>query len=428
MVNVAGWDPSGVDGADWLAGQSFTQVDALALEPATPLAAYFVTNIWPHYDRLFRAGVKQAGTEVGFNHFLAVQCKLLTAVNRLIDIQTMFTLAEADFGREWERLQNTFGRANKLYVKSLLKRYENLVKTLVSMPAIRGLFNENARMRAHFSPVGSRGSLTVTLERYDVPILNNADSPSNMVENWLTEVDDITNELRSDYADVVASMRRYMPYTLGDSAYVMLPGISVDPFKTDGLINSDFTYNNVSGNEGDETTVNSIFLNQDASEFGFTSTEISQDVATGDTLANKLHTVIPGGIPAMSLWSSSVWMFDNDALDKEFALFTPHMWGAAFIYTRTSAYNLTRIDFTGGNMAGMTHLAGPLSVQVMNVDGTDVYSPIGTPTTIDIDAALTAFYPMIEEAFDVRVIRNIDGLAQTSSNPVVHPAVHAARM
>jgi hypothetical protein len=427
-VLPAGWDPEGINGTDhWrmVVGGFKSSNDAKEFEPATPMAGRFVSKVWPFYDRLFRSSVKQAGTDVTFNQFVAITNATIELVSLIRDMLHLKWLAETPASESWSQMQNVFGIVHKLHNKSFERRLENIIGIASGLPAIKGIISETVRMKTAFIPVGGEGSMVIP---YESSLSGGTvSSTSFSVEFCLARIEAILSALRGDYADEVAAMKRHMPYTLADTNFVALAPTVVDPFKSDGVINSDMTYNNTAGNNGDESTVNALVINEEADTISFIPYGASQDMS-GIDVTNELHTVVPGGMPLLSFLSASIWIADNDLVDKDFALLTPHLWGNAYIpydiqtggisyYTQDS--NVIAEDYS--------HLRGPLSMQ-LSVQGSETfYFPYGRRTRVDLDACLNGLYMFTDQLGDISVVGGIDELGKTAFAPVVHPAIDAVR-
>jgi hypothetical protein len=434
-VNAFNHTPNGIDGNDYLFPDFtlFADLQANLYEPATPMANNFVDVIWPHYDRLFRSSVKQAGTEVTFNNFIGAISCLIKLQSLMIDVKTYTQLANPIGIDSWDEVSSNFGVCLKLYDKSLERRFDRLKQIADGLPGIAGIVNEVKRIKSPFMAIGGEGALTVPVEFFPNSSYSKFSPSVHISTNLMNEIENIIEILRGDFADVIGAMKRHMPYTLGDLDFTAKLPITVDPFKTDGFLNSDASTLNVSGNEGDPDDVNTIYILQDASGVGFIPNVYTQD-ASKITFSNRIHTVFPDGIPLLSVMSSSIWVADSDAVDAEFALLTPHIVGKIGIpyYVNTGVGVLTLFSDTDGDTVfsneAFAHLIRPTLSHSVKIGGSGtLYMPFAKPTTLDFDAVVSGLDWFTGAMFDLPIVTALDTLAQTSFAPVVHPTVAALK-
>jgi hypothetical protein len=403
--------------------------ESLELEAATPLAHRFVQSCWPHYDRLFRTSLKQAGTDVPFNSFVAITCLNIELQSLLLGVKTHLMLAEGIGIRTWDELANTYGQCFNLFNRTTSRRFENIVNVASGFPAMKGITMEVSRMMSPFMATTGNGTITVPVEEIPLAAQNSTkSSSSSFVTDALTKCELIIAILRSSYADEIAAMKRHMPYTLADSGFINTLPIVPDPFKTDGMLNSAISTINVSGNEGDAASfTNHLTMTSDAADVGFLPYTL--EVSEADSAIAHKYTVFPDAIPFGSLMSSEIYIEDSDVTDKEFTLLTPHIIGAVSIPGTNTAY--TGINFTAYTNHGLDfsvfYLQEALSLQWVYYDSETFWLPDGHPVNVDIDGLLSYLYNAFEVACDLPVVSRIDKLAQTSGAPVVNPAVHGER-
>jgi hypothetical protein len=427
------WDPSGVDGTSYFHPRigMKAEMENYSFEAATPIAYRFVTQVWPFYDRLFRSSLKQAGTDVEFNSFLAITALTTELTSLIQDLNVYLGIATVEDSMSMMELASLFARSYGLYNRSYTRRYESIVMTAAGLPAMRGLTAEVIRIKAPFMPTVSRGSVTAPVEV--MPLMGDTPTVSSngtLVSDILTRCELIVNILRGEYADDIAAMKRHMPYTLGDAGFANQHPILVDPFKTDGLMNSYFHVLNVAGNESDPDRA-VLYMLQDAEGVGFLPYDVTLDLDPTN-VERTLHTVMPDALPALSLLSQSLWIADNDALDEAFALLTPHIWGAAcVVYVNATYTGVLYYQFgqaSGANLQPFNwHLGDAICAQMANYNSETFYMPSGQRVNLDVDASLKAIYQFVEDMTDIKVVATIDTLAQTAAAPVVDPAVHATR-
>lgn len=433
LEGVLGMDEEGIDGTDALActvNESAAYAAAIAgsWEAATPIALDFQARVWPYYDRLFRATVKTATTPVTFNIFTSYIALCTTLQSRILDLVNMIKLRDGIGIRDWDDMSGAFGSSFGLFNKTFERRVEKAIEIASQFPMIAGFANETRRMKSMFIPVGGEGTVCVPIEDM---VANNASTliPNN---NWrddiINGIERILSELRGDYAEELAAMKRHMPYTLGDiNAFVPLP-LTVDPFKSDGVINSDLKVLNVAGNNGDPADVNTIYINEEAAAVGFLPDTYTEDSSLAAP-HNALHSVLPGGLTTLSLMSGSLWVSDNDAIDKEFALVTPHQVGHAWVPSFAPALNgINFTPFTADTIGAANYgFVQALSQQTWVTSGERIYSPYSEPVTPDLEAIVEGSLEFLHMSCDLDVVGSIDYLSKTSSASVVHPAVAKVR-
>jgi hypothetical protein len=422
------WD--GVDGTSLFHPRVSLKADteSLVLEATTPIARRFVQSVWPFYDRLFRTSLKQAGTDVPFNSFLAITILTIELQSLLLDFKHYKQMSEQSGHPTWDQLANTFGTCFKLHSAATVNRFNGLVATAAGLPGIKGLVSEIVRMKSPFMPITGNGSITVPVENM-ITNSTTTDAPNNvLIDEVLKRCELILNVIRSDYSDELAAMKRHMPYSLGDLNFMASLPVVADPFKTDGLMNSSFNVLNISGNEGDPETVKRLAMNVDADGVGFIPYNANLVQPTSEL--HYLHTTMPMEIPFLSFISGATYIQDNDGIDAEFALLSPHAIGKAAIPGAfPSLYNgMLFQTFTSADIAMADfHHVPALSAQ-LSYDGTDLfYMPSARPVNIDLESVLIRLDKFVEYSFDLNVVGMLDVLAQTSGAPVVQPAVNAVR-
>jgi hypothetical protein len=397
------------------------------------MAYDFVRLVWPHYDRLFRTSLRQSGTEVKFNHFLAIIALTIKLQTYVLDAKAFLMLSTKIGIPDWDEMAGDFGQAYGLAAARWQQKIDSIETIASGLPCIKGVAAEVSRMKSPFFPIGGDGVLVVPFELPPGQLNQTiADFDSSRIKEIFTKIDTILELLRGDFSNEIAAMKHHMPYTLGDVTWTEVMATTPDAFKTDGLLNSDFNTLNVAGNEGDDTYVNVIYLNEDSTSLdGFLDGTQTID-QTAITVSSSLHTVFPQSLPLLSMLSSTVWVADSDLVDKEFALITPHVTGLATIpYRKPGKISLKKF----GNQAatsldvssGLEHLIRSLSAPSYKVDGNELYQPLGNKTTIDLDIYLNGLEWFTMYVFDVSIVTAIDSLSQTSSAPVVHSAVASIR-
>jgi hypothetical protein len=429
-VEQINYDPSGIDGTSYFHPRLTIKADIENndFEAATPLAHTLVQRIWPHYDRLFRTSLKQAGTDVPFNSFIAVTCLTVELHSLLMDVRSYLMLSNPMGIKPWDELSNLFGQSYNLFNRSLTRRFEAIVELASGFPAMRGMTMETKRIKSPFMPTTANGSITIPLEAM-MTSANSATrtSTDSIVSDILTRCELITNVLRSSYADEMAAMKRHMPYTLGDADFMGALPIVPDPFKTDGLMNSAISLINVSGNEDDAGESNTFTLEQDASEVGFLPFNFTMTSDPINVFA-YVYTVFPQSIPFGSIMSMELYVEDSDATDKEFALLTPHQFGYAAIPHVNDTYDGIDVYYQSNYFIAQDNglVREALCMQLGGVMA-NLWLPDGEKVNPDVDAILSNMKIMMDAVCDLHVVSGIDRLAQTSGAPVVNPAVHSLR-
>jgi hypothetical protein len=424
------WDPEGVDGTSLftpIVGMKAT-LDAMELEAATPYAWRFVTSIWPFYDRLFRTSLKQAGTDVTFNSFVAITSLEIELVSLLMDVISYINLGEPTDHTAWRELSDMWSKVYQIQTATPKRKLESNMAVAMGLPCMRGMIQEVIRMKSPFMTTFGRGTINVPLE-YVVYKSGSVAGYSQSLTNLFTRIEVILTVLRSEYADELAAMKRHMPYTLADAGLGTVLPVIIDPFKSDGLLNSTLLPRNVSGNEGDPTE-STLLMSVDASEIGFLPYDLSIGQPPDSDVANQIHTVMPDAIPLLSLMSQTLYITDSDAVDAEFALLAPHLWGNAIIPSlnpngvlmiHTLFDDITDLDDT------LIHLVESLSIQRASIGGTDYYLPFAKKVSIDIDETLKGLYALMDSFHDHNVVGSIDKLSQTSAAPVTLPEIRNVR-
>jgi len=431
-VSQINLDPAGLDGNAYFEPllDMKTTIEDYEFEAATPLADRFTRVTWPSYDRLFRTSLKQAGTDVPFNSFLAVTFLVIELVSLLTDVMSYRKLASRIGIPKWDELSNAYGLSYKLYPKSVERRIESILEVMLGFPAMKGMVHETMRMKAPFVATVGEGVLTVPFE---VAMNDNQSATksaqSDFVLNILTRMELICAILRGSYSDEIAAMKRHMPYTLADCGVGNEFPVTIDPFKTDGFMNSSFKVLNVAGNEEDPAANRSFIMTEDASDVGFIPYNLDVEEMTGTV--NTCYTVFPDSIPFGSILSSEVYISDNDLIDKSFAMLTPHQIGYATIpYTNADYTGITHITFRydeNSIVPDYFHLLDAILAMRAYETGTEFYMPYGSPVNVDIDAVIKGLNIFMDMVTDLSIVNTIDKLAQTAGAPVVDPAVHAAR-
>jgi hypothetical protein len=428
---IGAWSINGIDGDTPFApvvGMK-AALSGATIYARTPIAFRFLSNVWPVYDRLFRSGVKQTGSSVAVEEFIAITLLILEAQSLVLDIETHFYISNGVGIQAWDDLSNIYGTTTKAYAASTVRRYERALQRLEMLPAITGLLEEAVRIRSPFVPLGSAGNVVVTLENIDKIKAGMAIAGGNTVlTDCLARIELILDILTSEYADVVASMLRHMPYRVGNANYRKMLAPTVDPFKTDGIINSDFEVLNVAGDNDDPDYENYLLVDGPGVVSGFLESSYSLDVTT-DTVRNKLSTVVPGGMPALSFISSTVYLKGDSLVDANFALFTPHMFARALILDHQATGVLgAHLQTSQALATNRAHLWKALNFQVLDIGAeSDLYLGNAKEITPDLDALINAINYLVDKASDLSVISGIDVLATTSYAPVVHPAVDTMR-
>jgi hypothetical protein len=430
FVSQANWDPEGVDGTSLFtpAIGMKTTLDALELEAATPYAWRFVTNIWPFYDRLFRTSLKQAGTDVTFNSFVAITSMEAELVSLLMDAIAYIQLGEPTDHTDWRQISDMWSRVYSLQSATPKRKLESNLAIAMGLPCMKGMIQEVIRMKSPFMTTFGKGTVNVPLEY----VVNKASSVvvgAQNITQLFTRIEVILTVLRSEYADELAAMKRHMPYTMADAGLGSVLPVIIDPFKSDGLLNSTLVPRNVSGNEGDPTE-STLLMSVDASEVGFLPYDLAIDQPAESDVVNQIHTVMPDAIPLLSLMSQTLYVKDSDAVDAEFALLAPHLWGNAIVPSLDPTGALlhhTLFDDVSDMDDTMIHLIEPLSLQRASIGGTDYYMPFAKKVSIDIDEALKGLYLMMEAFADHNVVGAIDKLSQTAAAPVTLPEVRNVR-
>lgn len=381
-INLLNYDPVGVNGSSDFNNPSKATTDATTYEVTTPLASVFVSQVWPVYDRLFRSGIKQAGSDVSFNSFVACIIQLTQAHSYILDCITYLKWSEGVGVRDWDDLSGNFSDCFQLHSTSFRRRLENAMNQISGLPCIKGIVHETVRMKSPFMPLGGDGTIVQPVELMPADNITVArTAPTSVIINFVNSVESALTNVRTQYPDELAAMKRHMPYTYGDcNAFSLLP-LAADPFKTDGFNMSAFEALNVAGNEGDESDVTSIILNEDALGTGFLPGVFTQDT-TSALLKDRLHTVFPSELPLMSILSGSVWVHDNDVIDKAFALLTPHIVERPQIpYWSTSLDSFRFLAFAGGDIPdNRTHLTRALGRHTYGHSGDTIYAPFANPT------------------------------------------------
>jgi hypothetical protein len=376
--------------------------------------------------------VKQAGTAVTFQSFLTINALTIYLVSYIQDAITALKLREPIGNPDWDELRHLYTSCNGLHGKAAERRLESIIEVASGLPGIKGVVSEIRRMMSPFMAVGGRGTITIPYSCLSV-MEGLTIAPSSSYTSILTACEQILAVLRGDYADEIASMKRHMPYTLGDCDFTSSLPTTIDPFKTDGIVNSNFDVLNVSGNESDESQVKHILVDEPAAAAGFLWYDPTQ-VIENAVVHNMFHTVVPGGVPALSFLSSSLWLADDDVLDKEFALFTPHMWGIASIPYQLTHQQMSTLVIAGDLQEHSTldergYLADALGLQTVSsfADSVSFYVPFAQRATLDLDACIKAVQYIVDISFDFGQVASIDELSKTSMAPVTHPAVAATR-
>jgi hypothetical protein len=351
----------------------------------------------------------------------------------VLDAKALMALANPIGLSDWDEIAGDFGQAFGLSQARWQKRLESVMITAAGIPCIKGIATEVSRIKSPFFPIGADGSLCVPMELPPSQLNNTiADFDSSRILEIFTKIDTILELLRGDFSNEVAAMKHHMPYTFGDIPWTDIMAPTPDPFKTDGLLNSDFNTLNVAGNEGDDSYVNVVYINEDSTSLdGFLAGTETIDQSKV-TVNNGLHTVFPETLPLLSMLSSTVWVADSDAVDAEFALLTPHVTGLATIpYRKPGVVKLKKFGNSAEDYlsltAGLEHLRRPLLAHSISVSGVDLYMPSANRTTIDLQVYLNGLEWFTQFVFDVTVVTAIDSLSQTASAPVVHPAVAGLR-
>lgn len=419
-----GWDPSGIDGTSLFTpatGMKAT-IDALTLEAATPVAHRFTQSIWPSYDRAFRTSLKSLGTVVTFNEFVAVTALTMELQSLLLDVQMYIQLSNGIGNPVWDELANQYGESYKLQSRTFLQRVENSALVAAGIPALYGVVREICRMKSPFILPSSRGTVLFPVE-YTISEAASRTSQSSKVHNAVTKIDLILSILRGEYADQVASMKRHMPYSLGDAGFMDQLPIIIDPIKGAGVINFVGNPRNISGNEGNLDPVFSLMIQQDAAAVGFLPIDATfqhddQPYIDYDEV-KFFHTYNPVGVTLGELASSAIYLRDNDVTDREFALAGFHQWGIAVIPSDDGTYAGITWEALNANVCeSYPWIADALGLLIVTLDTNVYYMPEAYQTTLDAEGIIRGFRDLLHLFMDTPQMDQFDELAQASAAPV----------
>lgn len=403
-------------------GRTVTELNALDLEPANPMARTFLREVWPRYASLFSYGLNKTQTAVGFAEFVYVigrQLKIAATYTDIINM--MFVMDQTESFGAFRRNSRILRNSLLPMRASIRERMDQVESAMSRLPTIPRMMQETARIKAPF--VSALGTLPNLCVPYTDSTLGTTVIPSNYLDTLLTKLETAIQSLEVEFHETLNEMRLRMPATMGDFfSRDMLEGkVIIDVFKTEGRLNSNFVEKDVHGDTGDPAAYPFFKMTDSAIDDGFIDWNsdferndyIDRTAGESDSNAITRSMTWMGLAPIFSgnsLISSSIWVVDTNLVDNQFTLISPHMWSVARVAGSTLVGSPTPDLLAINNYyvpEDHKHLLRGVLGRLIQEDTDEFYLPEGTPHRVIPEEVLRILSEAADYFFDIESVTAI---------------------